>query len=268
MNKIVITLSTVPERLLNNHPDGFKKVINSLCTQAYDNYEVHINIPEIYKVTNEPYIIPNWLVEYQSLHPTLHIYRCEDNGAVTKLAPTIARVIDPEYIIVVVDDDLIYHQDMLREHIKYQEMFKDSVILYDGRGLVKPKYGDLRDAWILSVAEVLQVKSLQHYKSVSYRRRYFDDTFFTDFLGKTKNDDILLSCYLNSKNIPMLVVPYELDISSVDTLDKWKTFSGVATFPVLAHAHSISKTGCHDPAFLTQEPTFFCVPPELKQYQR
>jgi len=58
MNKIVITLTTVPSRLLQDVEDGFQLVVKSLCEQNYDNYEVHLNIPNIYNVTNEEYTIP------------------------------------------------------------------------------------------------------------------------------------------------------------------------------------------------------------------
>ena len=46
-NKIVISLTTVPERLSYDVEDGFKSVLKSICNQNYDNYEVHLNLPEI-----------------------------------------------------------------------------------------------------------------------------------------------------------------------------------------------------------------------------
>ena len=43
MNKVIITLTTVPERLDSN-PTGLKKCINSLLSQDYDDFEIHFNI--------------------------------------------------------------------------------------------------------------------------------------------------------------------------------------------------------------------------------
>jgi hypothetical protein len=75
MNRIVITLTTVPERLSYLVDDGFKSVIQSLCEQNYDNYEVHINLPYVYSVTGELYIIPEWLVEFQSVYQHLKVFK-------------------------------------------------------------------------------------------------------------------------------------------------------------------------------------------------
>ena len=60
INKIVITLTTVPERLIHPVEDGFKLVVQSVCEQNYRNYEVHLNLPYVYAVTGEEYLIPVW----------------------------------------------------------------------------------------------------------------------------------------------------------------------------------------------------------------
>ena len=50
----------------------------------------------------------------------IKIFRTEDLGPATKLIPTVERITDPETIIIVCDDDLVYHPDMIKEHIKNQ----------------------------------------------------------------------------------------------------------------------------------------------------
>ena len=45
MYKIVISLTTVPERLNQDVEDGFKLVMKSICEQNFNNYEVHLNLP-------------------------------------------------------------------------------------------------------------------------------------------------------------------------------------------------------------------------------
>ena len=54
-DKVVITLTTVPDRLNYDVYDGFRSVIESLCTQNNANYEVHLNLPYVYLVTGEKY---------------------------------------------------------------------------------------------------------------------------------------------------------------------------------------------------------------------
>lgn len=262
MVKTVITLTTVPERLNQPVEDGFKLVIQSLCEQNNEDYEIHLNIPKIYSVTGEPYIIPDWLKSYCDKYEHLKLFETEDLGPPTKVVPTIQRV-DGNTLIIVVDDDLVYHPEMVNEHIKHHQILPNSVILYDGRNLTSPKYGDLRDSWVLTVGEVLRVKELQHYKSASYFARYFEDDFFKDFLGQTKSDDVLMSYYFRFKKIKMFVVPYESEIEKVKTFEEWNMFQGVTTFPVIRHANSVMNTGCNHPNMLSNEPKFF-IPQTFK----
>lgn len=262
MTKVVVSLTTVPERLNQPVEDGFKLVLKSVCEQKYPNYEVHLNIPRVYGVTGEKYVFPMWMSTYLELYPHLKIFRPEDIGPPTKVVPTIERV-DKDTLILVVDDDLVYHEDMIKEHVKYHEQLPNSVILYDGRSLVPPKHGDLRDSWVLTVGEVSRVKELQHYKSASYFARYFEDDFYKDFLGKTKSDDVLMSYYFKYKKIKMFVVPYESEVERVKRYDDWYEFQGVTTFPVLRHSNSLMNTGCNHPDMLSKEPKFF-IPESFK----
>ena len=88
--KPIITLSTVPGKLIDPHGEnGIPSCIKSLCEQTYDNYEVHFNIPPIYKVYNTEYIIPEWLNDFTQQYPHLKIYRPEDIGPSTKIVPTL-----------------------------------------------------------------------------------------------------------------------------------------------------------------------------------
>jgi hypothetical protein len=263
INKIVITLTTVPQRLNYDVEDGFKLVLKSICEQNYDNYEVHLNIPTFYKVTGEEYVIPNWLVEYNEFNSKLKIFRTEDFGPTTKIIPTINRL-NPDDLIIVVDDDLVYHHDMINEHIKYHNQLPNSALFYDGRDLVGERYNDLRDSWIICVNKPTRISGLfQHYKSASYFKKYFKVDFFTDFLGKTKSDDILITYYFKFKKIKMFVIPYEPDNDKISNYNDWYNFQGVTTFPVLRHSNSLGNTGCSHPKMLENEPRFF-VPQEFK----
>ena len=163
MDKIVITLTTVPQRLSFEPEDGFKLCLKSLCEQNHDSYEVHLNLPHKYNVTGEEYVIPQWIEDYQSRYLHLKVFRMEDMGPPTKVVPTIQRE-TPNTLLIVADDDLVYHPDMINEHVKYQTQLTDAVVLYDGRSLVPTKWGDLRDSWVLTVSEISRVKELQHYK--------------------------------------------------------------------------------------------------------
>ena len=63
MNKVIVTLTTIPTRL-NTSEDfeqGIKSNLLSLINQSYKDYEIHFNIPSNLKLTGEKYIIPEWV---------------------------------------------------------------------------------------------------------------------------------------------------------------------------------------------------------------
>jgi hypothetical protein len=262
---LVISLTTVPERLMNQREDGIKSVLKSLCEQQDDDYEIHFNIPDIYMPTNTTYVIPEWIEHYKLKYPHLKIFRTEDLGPPTKLVPTLKRLQNDDTIILVVDDDLIYHEELISEHRKYQKELVDCVIGYDGRGCNIPLYnGDLRDNWIICVTQIRETHFLQHYKSVSYKKKLFLDNFFSYYVGKTFSDDVLISKYFRNSGIKMYVVPYIKDNFLYETKELWEKNQGVVSFPILRYAASVTDTGCNHPELLKIQPKFY-EPPEFDQ---
>lgn len=240
--KIIISLTTIPSRLKDENELGIKSCIESLVNQSYDNYEIHFNIPDVNKKTGEEYVIPDWLNSYSE---KLKIFRTEDYGSITKIVPTLLREEDPESIIIVCDDDLVYHKDMVSEQVLNQSKFSsDAAVGYDGMSLKKPIYGDVRDYYFTSCKKNGEVKILQGYKTVSYKRRYFTEDFFKDFINKSWADDIVLSAYMASKGILKMVTFHQDDIE-FNSLQEWQERGGVATFPVIKHTHHEQQEGCN-----------------------
>ena len=261
---LIISLTTVPERLSLSLEDGLRLVMTHLCEQNDSDYEVHFNIPHESFVTKKPYVIPTWLDEYKLKYPHLKVFRTKDFGPPTKILPTLHRITNPETIILVVDDDLVYHKDLVKEHRKYQSQFVDSVICYDGRGTNVRQYGDIRDDWILCVLEPTLTHSLQHYKSASYKRKLFTEDFFNTYVGKTFSDDVLVSLFFRNNNIKMYVVPYEPEKHLFETTELWHKNQGVTSFPVLRYASSVADTGCNNPSLLSIQSKFY-IPPGLEK---
>jgi hypothetical protein len=255
---LIISLTTVPERLSNPAPDGLKIVLESLCEQNDDDYEVHFNVPEVSVITKKEYVIPEWLNELKLKYKHLKVFRTEDFGPPTKFVPTLLRIKNSETILVVVDDDLVYHQDMVKEHRKNHELLPNGSFCYDGRGVVKPLYnGELRDFWIICVTEPREVHNVQHYKSCSYKKKYFEDDFYNLYLGRTFSDDVLISRYFRDRQIKMFVMPYEKESHLYDTLENWQENQGVVTFPIIRYAHSVMETGCNHPDMIAIQPRFY-----------
>jgi len=240
---IILTLTTIPSRLSDSSDYGIKSCIESLLNQNYNEYEIHINIPGRSKQTGEEYIIPEWLKEISN--DKLKIFSdLEDLGPVTKIYYTLQRITNPESIIIVCDDDLVYHPDMIKEHIKNQSE-QDCVFGYDALGSYESKFGDIRDHYVVSVPFEVRGKVLQHYKTVSYKRKYFNDDFF-NFVTEyySWSDDILLSAYMQKNKITRLVMPYEEE-EKFESLEQWQAKGGVLTFPVIKHTFHNSYEGCN-----------------------
>lgn len=245
--------------------DGMYSCILSLCEQdtSYP-YEIHFNIPETYNITGEQYVIPEWLTELCDTYPHLKIFRVVDSGPSTKIIPTLQRVTDPEAIIIVLDDDQVYHPKMVEEHVQHQLEEEWRVCAYDGldavptEGLPWPVFSDARNHFVASITFDCPVNIVQHYKSVSYKRKYFEDDFFTEFATKTTSDDIACSAYMNKRKIKKVVMTYEGE-PRLETYDEWRLRGGVVTFPIMKSTSVNGGLGCNEPA-LGQK---FFIPPEF-----
>lgn len=240
--KTIVTLTTIPSRLTGIYGEsGIKGCLNSLQNQTYTNYEVHFNIPHIHKQSGQEYVIPNWLQELDRFK----IFRTEDLGPATKLVPTVERIVDSDTTIIVVDDDLIYHEDLVKEQVNNQKKFEESVVGYDGLRSRDNFFKDVRDYFFTSNYRNSRVDILQHYKSVSYKRRYFENDFF-DFVKEnlTWHDDLLVSAYFSYKKRDRIATFHESD-PQLNTLKEWQERGGVTSFPVIRHTSHERDEGCN-----------------------
>lgn len=244
---VIVTLTTIPSRLSDNKEKGIKSCIKSLVEQSYHDYEIHFNIPTINKNTKEEYIIPDWLLQYNKIK----IFRTDDLGPITKCLPTIQRLKNPEDILIVVDDDLVYHADLVKEQVNNQIKWSEYCVGYDGlrsrdeSGKFSQYFNDVRDYFYTSNYRDSRVDILQHYKSVSYKRKYFEEDFF-DFIKNNYfwNDDILISAYMSFKK-RIRYVTYHSSDKEFKSHEEWVRGGGVTTFPVLSHTHHEKFEGCN-----------------------
>lgn len=204
MHKVILTLTTIPNRL-NSHQNGggLKPVLDRLTTLTYNNYEIHLNIPYVNKKTNETYHIPEWLNLYDN--NILKIFRTEDYGSITKLLPTVERIENPNDIIITIDDDLNYMDGFIEYHLKKRETYEDSAIGFAGIGSL-----DNSCHFCTTVQKDVRVKILEGYKTVSYKKSFFDNDFKKFVIGNW-NDDMIISAYLGMKNIKKYVISYDGD---------------------------------------------------------
>lgn len=229
----IITLTTVPNRLMDpKDHTGTRLGLKTILEQSYKYYEVHFNVPYVYKKTGQEILIPTWLDEYSAEYTHLKIFRTEDYGPITKILPTLERVNDPETNIITVDDDLYYMDGIIDAHLEARQKYPDAAIGFAGLSAI-----DGSCHFCTTVRSDVRVKILEGYKTVSYKRSFFDVTELkNNFLGKSWNDDLVLSAYMGYKNIKKIVVAYPHDVD----------FSPrVESFPVIGHT-PVERGGCFE----------------------
>jgi hypothetical protein len=242
--KVILTLTTIPERLSYEHPLGLKRVIYSLINLKYDNYEIHFNIPHKNKKTGVDYVIPEWLQNING-GEKLRIFRTEDYGPSTKLYPTLQRITDPNQLIIIVDDDLVYESRLIEGHLTLREKNDDVVWGFAGLNNLGEKFKDARDRFVIGVNHDVRVGIIEHYKTVSYRRRFFEDDFNEEFLSRGWADDHLVSAYMGIKGIVKMVGQTDYIPKHKDQ-DEWKKYGVVESFPVIKHSVTQSRNeGCN-----------------------
>jgi len=133
---------------------------------------------------------------------------------------------------------------MVSEQVKNQSEFEGCAVGYDGIMLRTPIFKDHRDYFCSASRVKGEVKVLQQYKSVSFKRKYFEDDFFTDFIDQSWADDIIVSAYLGHRGIRRMVTYHESD-EKFETIEEWRLRGGVTSFPVLRHTHHHAEEGCN-----------------------
>jgi len=189
---------------------------------------VHLNIPYSHNYART--VLPDWVPSWLEKYPHLKIFRCPDFGPITKIYPTIQRVTDPETIIITVDDDLYYCPGFIEAHLRGREKYPDCAIGYAGIHSIEP-YG-----WhfATSVNVDMRVRMLEGYKTVSYKRSFFDDEL-DKFVFAHWNDDYSLGAYLGYKNIHKMVLAWEHD---TDFSPRVESFPCIGHVPITGDRHA------------------------------
>jgi hypothetical protein len=248
---IVVTLTTIPDRLHNtSYRHDIKYCIDALLNFNHHDYEIHFNIPEFYQHTGEEYIIPDWLQEKCESYNFLKIFRTKDYGSATKLIPTVQRITNPDCTIITVDDDMVYHKELINEHIKNRQSWPDYVVGYDGirsrntDGSFASHFKDHRDHYFSATGRNSLVDILQAYKSISYQRSFFKEDF-TEFMINegTWCDDTSISAYFAKHKRGRLCSFFKDDTVCEKYEDWMKNLKN--TFPIDRYTDHGSKEGCN-----------------------
>ena len=179
-------------------------------------YKVILNIPYHYRNNNnEEYQIPENLLKLAESDSRLVINRIEkDLGPIVNVVGVLGISKDPEDILIICDDDQVYHEDMLEYHLKKMAQYPDSVIAFRGDLPVEKreweedgvkKYMMKNTHFYFPVKHDSWLVVPGHWHSVGYKRKFFKDDFLNEeFLKSSENNDILIGYYMK-KNERLIV---------------------------------------------------------------
>jgi hypothetical protein len=237
---IYISLTTVPQRLSNW--EHFKVNLDSLVNQKTNNeYKVILNIPYFYKNKEIEYEIPQELLDYQLQNNKLIINRVEeDYGPVVKLTGVLEYTQNPDDILIVLDDDQKYHEEMLEYHLKKRAQHPEDIICFRGDiPLRKVTWEDENQKFLMfrtthryfPVQSDCYMRIPGHWHSVGYKRSFFDEDFLSnENLSISVNDDIICSYYFLKKEIFFRCVFWDKEVDWRPVNDNGR---GAWSFPIV-----------------------------------
>jgi len=221
--KIIASLTTIPSRI-----NFILPTIQSIFSQTIPVDSIEVNVPYIFQRTGEAYELPEWLIALEQNSKDskcqVRIFRTEDYGAITKVAPTLMRHRSTKDTYVwSLDDDFNYPVNMLaslfREHIpsKYRILTHscghwtyDSFRNCSGFGTTRTEgAGDFLEGFASVLYPPLSIES------------DFEDyiTLTSKELDNRNSDDIILSNYFKLKNITIYNCGYPHVVAG-ELLDK------------------------------------------------
>lgn len=192
---VIASMTTIPSRI-----NLIKPVIDSVFKQTLPVKHLEINIPFHCLRTGEAYEIPAWLDAYEGVK----IYRTEDYGAITKVAPTLERHKDDDVYVWSIDDDVLYPSRLLATEWSRIDPDRKKIIAYQGCNFSSKSYS--------SANNEEECMMLEGFASVLYPPRCVKDDFM-EYVQKTatnldcvKSDDVVLSNYFASLHISIFQI--------------------------------------------------------------
>ena len=221
VNRCVVTLTSTPERVFKIRP-----VLESLLAQTRKPDAIILTLPQVFRRTGAPYVVPSWLSDPSDAKylPGITVYRISrDYGPATKVMGALECERDPETRIIYLDDDAVYHPGMVADMCNRSQTTPGSAIGYSGIGFYASDSttAQLLPLFVLeSVFEqkmihdcLLRVPALEGHWGVVVKRGFFDLDAFRAILAPDDvapalymNDDVSINAHLAQNKIPRLYV--------------------------------------------------------------
>lgn len=191
IERAVFSLSTSPSRIRTIAP-----TIHSLLNQSHAPQRIYVNCPWQFQRTGETFCDTD-LMDLKALAPdVICINRCQDDGPISKLLPTLTSEEDPRTFIVILDDDNFYSSDLLERMIHCCQEYPDAIFANS----------------VLPFQEELVIA--EGWRGIGIRRGLIQKETFHDFVERAirhhhcyRSDDLVMSYFFRMCGIPVKRCP-------------------------------------------------------------
>lgn len=208
-HKVYISFSTSPSRLPNSI-----WMLRALDLEYVD--KIFLALPKMYR-NWEPYDhIPDEIKNFPKLEIIAHDQ--EDLGPIMKILPAIEKVLalDPDAIVISVDDDIGLQFGSLGQLIKYAVLYPDAVIA--SAGSYAELFGIMPEKWphdemtkkkpYCGSGPFSYCNIIEGYRGIAYKPRLFNTTKMKEMTKSSKScktsDDLVLSYVLALDKVPRI----------------------------------------------------------------
>ena len=200
-NKIIVSMTTSPKRMLLMKP-----VIESILNQTHPPNLIRINIPKIFKRTNQTYSIPSFI----SGNPKIKVYTYdEDYGPIMKILPTLIEYKnDNDKIIIYGDDDVLMLPKMIENYLDFILYNPSNVYCLSGMNIRNNKITEANtDNKFINRADIAE-----GYMSVCLKSNIINKSFM-DYYNLVKqykdcfqSDDLIISNFFGMNKLNRFVI--------------------------------------------------------------
>jgi hypothetical protein len=194
--QIIASMTSIPSRI-----DRIRPAIESVLSQTVAVTQLELNIPYVCARTNERYELPAWLENI----PRVAIFRTEDFGPITKIAPTLLRHrADLDTYVWSVDDDYAYPPNQLQLLYTGHDPGSYRILARHG-GIFNP------DGSVTFMYGQTEVGMFEGFGTVLYPPSCVGDDFedyvkaTSEFVDCRLTDDVVLSIYFHSRGVPIFL---------------------------------------------------------------
>ena len=180
---IIVSVTTIPARV-KFIPQSVKRFVE---TQTIKPDIIYLNISYKSKRFGTEYDISC----LDDLPDTVVINRCDDMGAATKLVGCVDKVTDPEAMIITIDDDQIYHPNLINGLVRYSIQNSNAVVANEMHPVLKGG----------------KHKFIEGYAGVLYKRKHISDDMCDYYKNLScdsscfKADDMTIGAWLEKSKI-------------------------------------------------------------------